>query len=84
MFVSAFVTGGLTNKIKKQAIQSAKLAYRTKILLETNQLLQQAGSDAAIATVTSHQLLKLLNKTIVYYSADKKGLLPPVVYNVKK
>lgn len=83
MFVSAFVTGGLTNKIKKQAIQSAKLAYRTKILLETNQLLQQAGSDAAIATVTSHQLLKLLNKTIVYYSADKKGLLPPVVYNVK-
>lgn len=80
MFVAAFVTGGLTNKIKKQAIQSARLAYRTKILLETNQLLQQASSDATIATVTSQQLLKLLNRTIVYYSADEKGLLPPVVY----
>lgn len=81
MFVAAFVTGGLTNKIKKQALQSARLAYRTKVLLETNQLLQQAGSDAAIATVTAHQLLKLLDRTIVYYSADEKGLLPPVVYN---
>lgn len=84
MFISAFITGGLTNKIKKQAMQSARLAYRTKILLETNQLLQQAENDAAIATVTSHQLLKLLNKTVVYYSADKKGLLPPVIYNTKR
>ena len=84
MFVAAFITGGLTNKIKKQAIQSARLAYRTKVLLETNQLLQQAGSDAAIASVTSHQLLKLLNRPIVYYGADEKGLLPPVVYSAAK
>lgn len=84
MFVAAFITGGLTNKIKKQAIQSARLAYRTKVLLETNQLLQQAGSDAAIASVTSHQLLKLVNRPIVYYGADEKGLLPPVVYSDDK
>ena len=84
MFVAAFITGGLTNKIKKQAIQSARLAYRTKVLLETNQMLQQAGSDAAIASVTSHQLLKLLNRPIVYYGADAKGLLPPVVYSEDK
>lgn len=84
MFAAAFITGGLTNKIKKQAIQSARLAYRTKVLLETNQLLQQAGSDAAIASVTSHQLLKLLNRTIVYYGADEKGLLPPVIYSADK
>ena len=81
MFISAFITGGITNKIKKQAMQSSKLAYRTKTLLETNQLLQKAGSDAAIATVTSQQLLKLLNRSIVFYSADEKGLLPPVVYS---
>lgn len=84
MFAAAFITGGLTNKIKKQAIQSARLAYRTKVLLETNQLLQQAGSDAAIASVTSHQLLKLLSRPIVYYGADEKGLLPPVVYSADK
>ena len=83
MFVAAFIAGGLMSKIRKQAHQSARLAYRTKILLETNQLLQQAKNDTEITSITAKQLLKLIDRTIIYYKADKKGLLPPVVFAKK-
>ena len=78
MFISAFITSTLAVKLKQNAKQSAQNAYRTKILLETNQLLQKGRSIEDIADVASNQLGKLLKRDIVFYLAEKGELLPPM------
>lgn len=80
MFISACVTSSLMVKIKQHATQSAETAYRTKILLETNQLLQQAKDKKGIVIVTSNQLTKLLKKDIVFYSSCGEELSSPSVF----
>lgn len=81
MFISAFLTGSLASKIKRQANQSAYTAYRTKILLETNQLLQQELEKEGIIKVTSLQLAKLLNKNIIFYNTEDNKLLDPIIFS---
>ncbi|MER2031010.1 MAG: DUF4118 domain-containing protein, partial [Solibacillus sp.] len=66
MFITAFTIGTLASKLRMQAHLSAETAYRTKILLDTNQLLQQANSSVEILNTSAKQLVKLLNRTIVY------------------
>ncbi|UEL46600.1 sensor histidine kinase [Terrisporobacter hibernicus] len=81
MFISAFLTGSLASKIKRQANQSAYMAYRTKILLETNQLLQQESKKEGIIKVTAIQLAKLLNKNIIFYNSEDNQLLDPIIFS---
>ncbi len=80
MFLSAFITSTLTTRIKKQAKLSAQMAYRTKILLETNQRLQQSESIDSIISETASQLVKLLDKTIIIYTVNKNELSQPKVF----
>ncbi|MEG1477177.1 MAG: DUF4118 domain-containing protein, partial [Oscillospiraceae bacterium] len=54
MFASAFITSSLAVKIKQHARQSAETAYRTKILLETNQLLQKGRLKSEIVSTTAN------------------------------
>lgn len=77
MFITAFSIGTLASKLRRQAQVSAETAYRTKILLETNQLLQQATSSEAILNTTAKQLAKLLNRQIVYYPTIENELVQP-------
>ena len=42
MFLTAFITGSLALRYKEQALQSARIAHRTKILFDTNQILAKA------------------------------------------
>lgn len=79
-FISAFLTGSLTTKIKKQAKHAAKTAYRTKILLETSQLLQQEKEKGGIISVTATQLTKLLKKHVVIYPSENDVLQKPIVF----
>ena len=74
MFLAAFLTGSLAIRIKNQAKQAAQSAYRTKVLFDTNQLLQQAKDKNEIVSATSNQLIKLLRKDIVFYLADGEVL----------
>ncbi|MDD3338669.1 MAG: sensor histidine kinase KdpD [Lachnospiraceae bacterium] len=82
MFLSAFLTGTLAAKIKQNAKQSAQTAYRTKVLLETNQLLQKAKDKRDIVSITSSQLTKLLGKDIIFYSVENEKLGQPSVFFV--
>ena len=82
MFLVALLSGSLTTRIKKQAKQEAGRAYRTKILLETNQELQQAEDGKTIIQETANQLLRLLGKTILFYPAGNVDLLPPQVFDI--
>ncbi|MEG0592434.1 MAG: sensor histidine kinase KdpD [Coprobacillus sp.] len=80
MFIAAFITSSLASKIKQNAKHSSQTAYRTKILLDTNQMLQKEKDKQGIITVTCHQLMKLLDKDIVFYLVENDNLSEPIVY----
>lgn len=80
MFIAAFLTSTLTKRITEQAHQSAQKAYRTEVLLETNQKLQQANNQREILSEAAHQLLKLLDRTIIFYSVDHNSLSDPIIF----
>lgn len=77
MFVAAFLTGTLAKRLKRQAAQAAQAAFRTKILFDTNQLLERVKEREQIITVTATQLMKLLNKDMLIYLAKNEALLEP-------
>ncbi|MGN1147725.1 MAG: DUF4118 domain-containing protein [Lachnospiraceae bacterium] len=77
MFVAAFLTGSLAIKLKRQAAQAAQAAYRTKILFDTNRLLEGVREKEQIVTVTATQLIKLLNRDMVVYLVEKDDLSAP-------
>ncbi len=82
MLAASIITGTLASKLKSHAKLSAQAAFRTKVLLDTNQLLQKAQDNDDIFNITATQLMKLLNRSVVMYSekGDKlsKGALFPV------
>ncbi len=80
MFISAFITSTLTKRIKEQARQSALKAYRTEVLLETSQKLQRAKNAKEILDETAHQMIKLLDRTVIIYPADENKLGQPIVF----
>ncbi len=53
MLTSAIVTCTLTTRLKDHAKMSAQAAFRTKILFDTNQLLQKAKSEEEIFSLTA-------------------------------
>ena len=65
MLTSSLIVGTLTDKLGSQAKQSAQQAYRTNLLLETNQLLQQAKEDSDILEVARSQTEKLLGSAAI-------------------
>lgn len=67
MLTSAIVTCTLTTRLKDHAKMSAQAAFRTKILFDTNQLLQRAKSEEEILSQTASQLMKLLNRSLIVY-----------------
>ncbi|WP_138295760.1 MULTISPECIES: sensor histidine kinase KdpD [unclassified Clostridium] len=80
MFLAAFITSTLAVQLKRQARQAAATAYRTKILLETNQLLQKSHNAGEIAGTVGGQLTKLLKRDVVFYLAQGKSLAAPQTF----
>ena len=74
MFLAALITGSLVMRLKSHARQSAGVAFRTRILFDTNRLLQKEKERDGIISVTVSQLIKLLGKDIVVYM-EKDGTL---------
>ncbi len=70
MLAASIITGTLASKLKDNAKLSAQAAYRTTILLDTNQLLQKGQDEKAIMTITAEQLVKLLDRSVVMYSSN--------------
>ncbi|MDO5401949.1 MAG: sensor histidine kinase KdpD [Eubacteriales bacterium] len=84
MFLAAFLTGSLAGRLKNHAKQSAQAAYRTKVLFDTNQLLQHTKSREEIVSAASKQLIKLLGRDVVFYLKDYDKLAEPLVFPVKE
>ncbi|MBR4032407.1 MAG: sensor histidine kinase KdpD [Clostridia bacterium] len=60
MLVASLVTGSIATRMKNHAKQAAQTAYRTKILLDTNQMLAKAKSSDEIFEIAASQTKKLL------------------------
>lgn len=84
MFLAALITSSLAVKLKENAKQSAKAAYKTKVLFDTNQLLQQAKDKNDIVLATANQLKKLLGKDIVFYLVENEKLGKPHCFTMSE
>ena len=80
MFLAALLTSTLAIKLKDHARQAAQAAYRTKVLFDTNQLLQHANGKNEIVSATANQLIKLLGKDIVFYLSENEALGEPHIF----
>lgn len=78
-FLAAIIASNLAIQLRKQAEQSALMAYRTKILLETNQILQKAKNAEEIIREAAGQIVKLIGKSVVYYECTDGILCEPSV-----
>lgn len=80
MFLAAYITGSLADRLKKNARQSSQAAYRTRILFDTDQLLNRAENREEIISILAGQLIKLLNRDVVIYPLVSEALLEPVTF----
>lgn len=80
MLLAALITSTMTMRVKEQAQRAAQKAYRTEVLLETSRKLQQAKGQSEIISETAQQLVKLLDKTVIFYAAMDNTLSDPVVF----
>ncbi len=76
MLIASLTVGTMTDRMKGQTKQSTQAAYRTNLLLETNQLLQKAQTDEEVLQACRTQVSKLLGRTA--------SVLPGVVASANK
>ena len=84
MFLTAYITGTFAIRYKEQARQSAKIAHRTKILFDTDQLLSKAEDKAAILLTAGQQIEKLLGRSIVIFDHENGELSEPMLFLVEE
>jgi len=77
MFLTAFITGTFAIRYKAQAKLSARNAYRTKILFETDQLLSKAKNKEEIMETMADQIVKLLGRNMLVFDIENEGLKAP-------
>ena len=83
MLLAALITTTLTKRIKEQARQSAQKAYRTEVLLETSRILQQAKDQNEILSETARQMVKLLERSVIFYLGQENRLTEPMFFSRK-
>lgn len=80
MFLTAYITGTFAIRYKRQAGQSARIAHRTKILFDTDQLLSKAGDKTEIMNAAAQQLRKLLGRNLVIFANEEGNLSAPYLF----
>lgn len=84
MLAASLITSTLTKRVKEQARQDAQKAYRTEVLLETSQKLQQASNQSEIIKETAQQMVKLLDRTVIFYLSKENTLSSPMVFGCEE
>jgi len=75
MLVSSLITGTLANRMKQNARMAEREAFRTKVLLETNQHMQKAETPDEVLSITAKQIKTLINKNVLVFPVDDDGKL---------
>ena len=68
MLISSMITGTLANKLKENARQSSREAFRAKVLFDTNQLLQKSECADDVIRITAQQVKTLSTRDVVVFS----------------
>lgn len=82
MFLTAYITSTFALRYKDQAGHSAKNAYRTKILFDTDQLLSKAKDKNEILQTAGGQIMKLLRRNIVIFENNNGEPINPHFYSM--
>ncbi len=80
MFMVAYIASTLALRLKNHAYQSSQAAHRTKILFDTDQLLNRARGREEIIHALASQLVKLLGRTVVVYPMEGRTPLQPQIF----
>ncbi len=75
MLVSSLITGTLANRMKQNARLAECEAFRTKVLLETNQQMQKAEKPDEVLSITAKQITTLINKNVIVFPVGEDGCL---------
>ncbi len=67
MLMASLITGSIAARMKTQARLSAQAAYRTQILLDTDQMLAKSKNADEILVVASKQVRKLTSRGVILY-----------------
>ncbi len=68
MLISSLITETLANRLKENAVQSSREAFRAKVLFDTNQLLQKAECVSDVIRITAQQVKTLLDRDVVVFT----------------
>ncbi len=80
MLAAAILTGSLAHRLKDNARESARAAYRTKVLFDTNQLLQKSREVDDVLSVIAKQIILLLNWDVIIYPVEDGVMEKSYVY----
>jgi len=83
MFLTAYITGTFAIRYKEQARHSARIAERTRILFETDQILSRAKGKKEILGAAAGQIRKLLGRSIVIFDGENGKLEKPQLFLLK-
>lgn len=72
MFIAALLTGSLAHRLKQSASESAKTAFRSKVLFDTNTLLQKCRTEDDVWRVMANQVILLLDRDVIIYPATEE------------
>lgn len=84
MIIVAFLISTLTNKIQLTAASYANMANVSRILLETNQLLQKKQSVEDIFNCGCKQLSNLFNRDIAYFPITESSVQKPILFLISE
>ncbi len=74
MFLTAYITATLAMRYKEQASQSARIAHRTRVLFDTDQLLSKAAGRDEILHAAGNQVVKLLGRAALVFVSENSEL----------
>jgi two-component system sensor histidine kinase KdpD len=82
LLIVSLISSRLASRLRKNEQDSAKVASVTKLLLDTNQLLQTKITQEEIIDTGCRQVSDLLRKDVVYYNVREDMLLRPKFYKI--
>jgi two-component system sensor histidine kinase KdpD len=80
MLAAALITSSLVGRLKEYTLQASQNAHRTRILLDTSEMLERAHSAEEIEQVISSQLSRMLDRTVIFYPEKDGALGRPMLF----
>ncbi len=80
MFLIALLTGVMAARLRTQARNSARMAFRIGVLYDTNQALEKCRNQDEIKEITAKQLVRLLHRNVLLYRDAESIQEGPAVF----